>query len=371
MGVIIRPDSPYYWLTIPRQGERPLRRATRILVKAATSQQTRENRTLAHVAYSQALTDHAKADLGLAEAHSPRLTVFLRRYAAWLRQRRPRTAAETIRRLKLASKALDNPPLHKITPANVQRWQATRKVTAQTFSRDVNDLRGALSRAVEWGLIKAHPLATLKLSVAASPEVLRYLTTDEESRLLKALTTATLRKPDRARLTALVVLSIHTGLRRGELFRLTWANVDLAAHVITVQPETSKSGKARRVPLNSTALAALHVWRSEVPPRTLVFPGRSGELTNTKRSWRRVLTAAGITAFRWHDMRHTFASRLVQKGVPLYVVSELLGHGSERMTRRYAHLAPNQGQAAVGHLVHTIITATTRRERIKTVVASR
>lgn len=371
MGVIIRPDSPYYWLTIPRQGARPIRRATRILVQAATPQQTRENKRLAQIAYSQALTDSAKHQLGLAEGHSPRLSVFLRRYGAWLRQQRPRTAAETIRRLTVAAKALRNPHLHQITPADVQRWQATRTVKAQTFWRDVNDLRGALTRAIEWGLIKAHPLAAMKLPATTSPQIVRYLSNDEETRLLDALRTATLRKHDRARLTALVLMSIHTGLRRGELFRLTWANVDLDAHVITVQPETSKSGKVRRVPLNSTALAALHAWRSAAEPERLVFPGRAGELTNTKRSWRRVLTAAGITAFRWHDMRHTFASRLVQKGVPLYVVSELMGHGSERMTRRYAHLAPNQGQAAVGHLVHTIVTATTRRERLKAVVSSR
>jgi len=83
-----------------------------------------------------------------------------------------------------------------------------------------------------------------------------------------------------------------------------------------------------------------------------VFPGQTGApLNNVRRSWEGVLQAAHITRFRWHDLRHTFASKLVMAGVDLNTVRELLGHSDYKMTQRYAHLAPEHKAAAVAKLV--------------------
>lgn len=157
-------------------------------------------------------------------------------------------------------------------------------------------------------------------------------------------------------LKPLVVVSLHTGLRRGELFALTWQSVDLAAGKLTVHGATAKSGTTRYLPLNTEALAVLRGWRDQLSENSrLVFPGRNGDaLNNVRRSWEGVLKAAGIKRFRWHDLRHTFASKLVMAGVDLNTVRELLGHSDYKVTQRYAHLAPEHKAAAVAKLVGEI-----------------
>jgi integrase len=154
-------------------------------------------------------------------------------------------------------------------------------------------------------------------------------------------------------LKPLVILSLNTGMRRGELFALTWESVDLVAGRITVHGATAKSGKTRHIPLNAAALDALRGWRDQAPTKTgLIFPAKNGDaLTHVRRAWESVLRAGKITRFRWHDMRHTFASKLVMASVDLNTVRELLGHSDYAMTQRYAHLAPEHKAAAVAKLM--------------------
>jgi integrase len=239
-------------------------------------------------------------------------------------------------------------------------------------------LRGALSRAVEWKLIPVHPLAGVKASKTDRRPLVRYLSADEEARLLAALETRdTKRRAERERanawrrargyalwpafgtysdyLSPLVRLALHTGLRRGELFGLTWADVDLTGARLTVRGESAKSGQTRYVPLNVTAAAVLATWREIVKPATpaaLVFSGADGApLVDIKKAWGALMTAAKIERFRFHDCRHDFASKLVMAGTDLNTVRELLGHADLKMVLRYAHLAPEHTAAAVAKLV--------------------
>ncbi len=154
-------------------------------------------------------------------------------------------------------------------------------------------------------------------------------------------------------LKPMVILSLNTGLRRGELFSLTWSDIDFDRSFLTVQGNTAKSGKTRHVPLNSEALKTLQQWKQQTPDtQALVFAGQDGEkFNNVKKSWAAVLEKADIQNFRWHDMRHTFASRLVMAEVDLNTVRELLGHADLKMTLRYAHLAPSHTAKAVEKLV--------------------
>lgn len=147
----------------------------------------------------------------------------------------------------------------------------------------------------------------------------------------------------------LILLSINTGCRRGELFDLTWSNVDLDRRILTVTGATAKSKRTRHIPLNREATLVLQGWREQAEEADgLVFVNEAGErFDRVNFSWRRLLKDADIAAFRWHDMRHHFASRLVMGGVDLNTVRELLGHSDYAMTLRYAHLAPEHKLKAV------------------------
>jgi integrase len=118
-----------------------------------------------------------------------------------------------------------------------------------------------------------------------------------------------------------------------------------------VEGATAKSGQTRHIPLNAEALSVLSQWRDQTKAEGLVFPGKDdSRLDNVRKSWAGVLNAANITGFRWHDLRHDFASKLVMAGVPLNTVRDLLGHVDLATTLRYAHLAPDYRAQAVGML---------------------
>ncbi len=267
--------------------------------------------------------------------------------------------------------------LDDITPWQVEKWRSERlKAGARpsTLNRYVNPLKAALRRAVDWDLIAEHPLTKVKPLRTDTRGAIRYLSDDEEGRLAEALD----RREERMRrerdsanewrrirgyeelpeldgfadhIKPMVILSLNTGLRRGELFKLKWSDVDLNRAMLTVRGEGAKSGQTRHVPLNEAALETLNKWR-EQSKADLVFPGKNGErLTNVKTVWANLMKDAEITAFRWHDMRHDFASKLVMAGVDLNTVRELLGHADIKMTLRYAHLAPAVKAEAVGRLV--------------------
>ena len=134
---------------------------------------------------------------------------------------------------------------------------------------------------------------------------------------------------------------------------MRWAQCDLERCLITVLGESAKSGKVRHMPLNEEAAKTLREWRKQQPDDCgLVFSGRDGlPFYNVKTAWQRVLIDAKIANFRWHDLRHHFASRLVMAGVDLNTVRELLGHADLKMTLRYAHLAPEHMAAAAAKLI--------------------
>jgi integrase len=130
------------------------------------------------------------------------------------------------------------------------------------------------------------------------------------------------------------------------LLGLLWTDIATEEKLLTVRGAAAKTGDTRYIPLNDEALKLLKDWQRDSDDGQHVF----SVTTSFKTSWNALLERAKVTRFRWHDLRHHFASRLVQAGVPLNTVRELLGHGSLAMTLRYAHLAPNQTRDAVAKL---------------------
>ena len=142
----------------------------------------------------------------------------------------------------------------------------------------------------------------------------------------------------------IVILDLNTGMRRGEIFNLRRADIDLKQKNLTVRGAGAKSGHTRIIPLNHEAFSLLSNWLEERDgtDEDYVFasPKSGGRLTNIKSAWLELMKLADIKKFRFHDLRHTFASKLVMKGADLYSVKELLGHASIETTQKYAHLAP-------------------------------
>jgi integrase len=150
---------------------------------------------------------------------------------------------------------------------------------------------------------------------------------------------------------------MNTGLRRGELPALRWDSIDVGRRILTVEGGTAKSRQTRDVALNDEAMGALNRWREQTHGGRRVFEFSTG----FKTAWAKLLKRANITKFRWHDLRHHFASRLVQLGVPLNTVRDLLGHSLVGMSLRYAHLAPDQRREAVAKLDEKPLLALTLR----------
>ncbi|ODS23034.1 hypothetical protein AB835_11120 [Candidatus Endobugula sertula] len=276
-----------------------------------------------------------------------------------------------------------NLPLHEITVSLVDKWRTEKRKNggkASSINRCTSTLKSALNKAVEWEVISENPLKKLRpLKVDTNPNV-RYLTPEEEQRLHSALEArdndikqarerTNLHRQERGyellpsllecsygdRMTPLITLSLKTGLRRGEAFDLQWQAVNFDTQTITIHAETSKSNKTRHIPLSPLALETLQNWRKQAPKTddNRVFPAdeeKGGRLDNVRKSWGNILKVAQITNFRWHDMRHDFASQLVMKGVPLNTVRELCGHADLNTTLRYAHLAPDHKAEAVALL---------------------
>jgi integrase len=293
-------------------------------------------------------------------------------YRAWLNANRPKSAATTLQRLETQFGAWYPSRLTDITVEKIEAWRTDRLTAGRsttTVLRDVMTLSGVLSRAVRQRKLAENPVRHVeKPRLDRAPKV-RYLDDAEEKRLREALEARDAemraaresgnewrkaRKHDAKpaldygdHLTPAVLLSMNTGLRQGELVAIKWANIDFKGAQLTVEGSTSKSQQTRHIPLNSEAVSTLKRWRRQ-SDGDRVFP-----ISRLKTSWAALLERAHITGFRWHDLRHHFASRLVQQAVPLNTVRELLGHGSLAMTLRYAHLAPDQKVNAVAKLVRT------------------
>jgi integrase len=161
---------------------------------------------------------------------------------------------------------------------------------------------------------------------------IRWLTREQAGRLLDAL-------PQYLKFPA--QFSLATGLRQGNVLELEWSQVDLQRQVAWVHPDQAKARKAIPVPLNDEALEAI---REQIGKHEkYIFVGAKGERIHGvgSKPWKQALKKSNITDFRWHDLRHTWASWHVQAGTPLHVLQELGGWESASMVRRYAHLAPD------------------------------
>lgn len=297
-------------------------------------------------------------------------------YEPWVLSHHKR-GHKTLASLTRCFNELFSKPLADITPSILDQWRVKRLndgISNATLNRDIGVLKSLMTKATEWGSLKENPLKNLKLfKIDRTPKV-RYLSVEEETRLRQALferehqlkqerKSANQWRKDRGyelyhepadnescdHLMPMVLLSINTGLRQGELFNLNWDMVNLSEKSIILSGGITKNSSSRYIPLNDEANQLIQqLFKKSDTKSGLVFPSKNNQpFNNVKRSWYAVLKKANITQFRWHDLRHHFASKLVMAGIDLNTVRELLGHLDIKITLKYAHLAPEHKINAV------------------------
>ncbi len=241
--------------------------------------------------------------------------------------------------------ALGERTLRAILPGDVERCAARlrgKQLSDASVNRELTFLRCVFNVAIEDGMADTNPVLS-KLFVKENNQRIRYLTDDEETKLRKAIGETEWPK---------VAFAFLTGFRQGNQFRLKWADVNFDTG--TVRACKSKSGEDYTIPMNDDLRALLAALPSRLRSEW-VFPSETGSThLDAKNYMHRVFSpaikSAGITDFRWHDLRHTFASRLAMAGADIRTIQELMGHKTLAMTLRYAHLSPAHKLDAVQKL---------------------
>lgn len=272
---------------------------------------------------------------------------------AYLDQRAPDLAPATLARTRNVfagfvawAQARKIGDVEGLTAEACRAWIASRLKEAApgTVRTERATLAPLWARAVEDGWIGRSPWLTARVTAKARKEAPPFWSREEAARVVAAC---------RGIVKDVARVGLNTGIRISALLALEWRDVDFARGVVVVRASESKSGRRYEVPLSGEANEVLsRRWadRSREPGQPLVFPSpRTGRAMTRSGIGEALVTAlkrAGVPdrGSRNHIMRHTFASHAIMAGVPLYVVSQWLGHSSVKMTERYAHLAPSESQ---------------------------
>jgi integrase len=263
--------------------------------------------------------------------------VFMWEYAAarWLREQSHKASIHSDRLIiNWLSVHLSGLQLARIDKETINRLidlKSAEGVSNATVNRMLALLRAVLRRAAtHWELLERAP--QFRLLREPSRRV-RFLTRDEAERLISEL-------PEH--LADMAVFSLSTGLRASNVTGLQWSQVNLEQRLAWIHADQAKSRRSLAVPLNRDAVAIVAKQRDRHPLYVFTYRGKPVLQVSTA-AWYNALKRAGITDFRWHDLRHTWASWHVQNGTPLNALQELGGWESASMVRRYAHFS-------VGHL---------------------
>lgn len=244
--------------------------------------------------------------------------------------------------------AFQNKTLRQITPPMIEALKQElfnrptkhgQKRSPATVNRHLSALSKIFSLAEDAELVDSNPCKRVR-KFQLDNQRMRVLSSDEEVRLFSEL--------EKNKLVAQIVqTALHTGMRRGEIFNLKWFDVDFSRGLIQVR--VSKSNKKRLVPMNETVRQLLNKLEKM---SEFVFPSpkTNKRLNQIKTSFRKAVERAGLEDFRFHDLRHTAASRMAEAGASPFTLMKILGHSDIRMTSRYTHATDLAIRNAVANL---------------------
>ena len=242
-------------------------------------------------------------------------------------------------------------PIESVTTPMIERWLAGVERSPQTRTKSLVLMNGIFKRARKRYGLRFNPVADVERPTVPNSRDIEVFSPEE----VRALMRAAASEQD----AAIYLTAAFTGLRRGELLALRWRDVDFAGHVVRVrasyaegQLTTPKSGKVRSVPMApdvATVLAALGQRASWTGDDDLVFVGPAGTFLDGRALSRRYITAvrrAGLRPLRFHDLRHTFGTRIIAKA-DIRRVQEWMGHADIQTTMKYLHYVPREKEAAL------------------------
>ncbi|MCX5815318.1 MAG: site-specific integrase [Proteobacteria bacterium] len=319
MGLYKRGDT--YWMNV-------MHNAKRIQKSLETG-----NKSLAQKIYAKAITEMTENRyFDGAEAKRMTFDQLIEKYMKSHEHMRDRTSLKALNAFFSGRNVLEINSRF-VSDYRDQRKQAGRKPA--TIYQELSFLRRVFNVAIrEWELLKDNPVSKLSFSVGNKNARTRWLTLAEEQTLLECATNPYY-------LRALLILALHTGMRRGEILNIRWEDVDFERKLITVME--SKNGDKRGIPMSNLVFQTLKSYRER---------GIKGKVFNIsvrsiREAYDKAILKAGINDFHFHDLRHTFATRLVQNGVDLYKIKEILGHKTINMTLRYAHHYPESLRGSI------------------------
>ncbi len=263
-----------------------------------------------------------------------------------------RSHSDDLRITRIICEFFEGKSLHEITPGEIEAYKRLRNETPvrgggqrapATINRELAVLGRILTMAVDEEYIDNNPVRRVRKFRVDNART-RFLTTEEEDRLMRAL----IGNPQARQI---VTMALYTGMRRGEIFRLRWGNVDFGRDLLIVRQ--TKTGRDRVVPMCEQIRQLLDEIQPESPrPDQLVFASnRTGRiLTGIKHSFTSACRKAEIENFRFHDLRHSAGTRLAEAGVHAVVIAEILGHSSLAMTKRYTHATDRATRDAIRRL---------------------
>jgi len=278
---------------------------------------------------------------------SLRLSDLVDIYIEWAKVHRPRSVVTLDHTLRVCFESLNDKPVLSVDLPAITAWRTARKVTPlndrdtppanRTINENVKTLRAMLNWAVREKHIIRNPIAGVTLERQDDSPEMRPLTKAEEKKIIQHI------GKYRLDFQTLFIVALDTGGRRGELLALTWKSVDFSRGRITLKGTTTKSGKTRHVKLTPHARLALETLKAQGEGE-LVFP-MSKSLVG--QLWRAVANDAEVYGVRWHDLRHSFGTRLALLGIPTLTIKALMGHSTIRITERYLHAVDKSKDEAI------------------------
>jgi integrase len=337
MALYRRKNSPYWWYSFAIDG-RHVQGNTHVT-----------DRRLAVEVYHKIRNDYVSGKF-LNQPAKILVSDYLTHYLVTYSQGKKRSYRDDTIKARTLTAFFTTERLGDITPERLEQYRSHRLcyVSPSRVNRELALLRHVFTKAIDEGKAHVNPVKKIKFFNERERWRDRYLSFEEKKTLLKA---------SPSWLHDVLIVALKTGLRKGELLELKWEDIDFDRLQLAVRH--SKSQKPRYVPLHDDVVTVLTRMEKQ---GEYVFVGEGGKrrtVVDLRRDFEAARKASKITGFWWHDTRHTFASELVQKGESLYTIAKILGHSTQYITERYAHLSPNQRRMAIQKLDSDLQTPAT------------